>query len=326
MNLPLSKAAILLLVLLVTTSPSANAVDTVNRSAAYKDAIGLYKYDINAPLDVQITYTKKYQESYMLRLTYAGGNGVRVPAVFYEPLKASAWKPVPCLILLHGLGGSKEQLVPLGRFAAATGYACLIIDEYGHGERKAPPSSIPTNPSATQAEMIDGMRQTILDVRRGIDFIKSRDHINPKRIGILGFSLGAIIAVDVAGIDNRVKATVLISGGGDLSLILKNLAEHDTSVGGHKMEAFKNTDWTMASLLLAPEDPLTFAAHIAPRALLMQSGRADKIIPPDATKELFQAASKPKNSHAQIDWYDSGHVPGLDLVYPRVRVWLLKNL
>ena len=75
---------VLLLVLAFAHLPVLAAAD-VDRSAAYKDAIPLYNYDTEQPLAVQIKEIKRYQECLMLRISYASANGVRVPAVVFEP-------------------------------------------------------------------------------------------------------------------------------------------------------------------------------------------------------------------------------------------------
>src|SRR3569833_1909289 len=101
----------------------------------FKSALQLYRYDRTQPLDVVITKQKRYPECLMLRIVYMSANREHVPAVVFEPFRASRWPPVPAVVLLHGLGGSKEDLVPFGHFLAATGYAALILVEYGHGQR-----------------------------------------------------------------------------------------------------------------------------------------------------------------------------------------------
>ena len=304
----------------------ANIAATGQREAAYKAALPLYHYDRTAPLNVQVVPGKHYTDSQELRVVYSSANGERVPAVVFEPNRASYWHPAPAIILLHGLGGSKESLVPLGHFLAATGYACLILDEYGQGERRTKPASGSTAAS-DEADAVHGIQQTVVDVRRGIDYLHTRLHVSPKRVCIMGFSLGAIIGADVMGIDPRVKCGILVSGGGDLGLILRNLAANDPKFMTSRYGRLKPAEIQMLGTLLAAEDPLTFAGHIAPRPILMQNGKLDGIIPPAAAKSLFNILSHSPGNHAALDWYpSSGHFIGLDLMYPKIRVWLQKNL
>lgn len=293
------------------------AVQQSTAAVDYHSILALYQYDRKQPLSVVVTGQKNYPECLMLRISYASANGERVPAVVFEPYRASLWHPVPALILLHGLGGSKEDLVPFGHFLAATGYASLIIDEYGHGERANEDSG------DSAAVALRGFEQTVMDVRRGIDYLQSRPHISPHRIGVLGFSLGAIIGADAMGIDPRLKAGVLISGGGDIGVILKHLDENSPSA--HRRMAGVN--WNLANVLLTPADPLTFAGHIGARPVLMQNGTDDKIVIPACATALDHAIAAAKGSRVQLDWYQgAGHILPLDKIYPPMRVWLDKNL
>ena len=260
----------------------------------------------------------------MLRFSYASANGQRVPALLFLPPGATKTRPAPCLVALHGLGGSKEFMAGFAQYALPLGYAVLAIDEYGQGERPRPPSS---GNGVDVPVLTTGIRQTVIDVRRGLDYLDTRPEIAPRRIGLIGLSLGAIIGTVSAGVDPRLKAAVLISGGGDWGLILKSLADRNAYIGGRPMGGLKGTDWDLVRALLAPEDPLTFAAHIAPRALLMESGGRDTIIVPAAARLLYDAARQPRNARVHLDWFpDAGHVPPPELVYPKIKRWLARNL
>ncbi|MGO8671215.1 MAG: alpha/beta hydrolase [Capsulimonadaceae bacterium] len=290
----------------------AHAAAGIDRAAVYKRSLPLFSYDRSEPLNVTILKTKQYPECEMLRIVYNGDGGEPVPAVVFEPFRASNWHPVPGIVLLHGLGATKESLVKFGHFLAATGYASIIPEEWGQGERRQEVDT--STPEAQQSVAEEGFIHTIIDARRGIDYLQSRPHISPRRIGVLGFDVGAVIAADVAGIDDRVKASILVSGGGNLGAILKQ---------GQKVPR----DWAAMGARLADVDPLTYASHIAPRAVLMQNGTADSVIPADCARALYKAISAGPRSRVEIDWCPGGgHVLNLGLIYPHMRPWLAKNL
>ena len=203
--------------------------------------------------------------------------------------------------------------------AASEGYASLVIDLYGHGER-----AIAVKSGENQSEeLAHGVRQTAVDVRRGLNYLETRRDIAPQRIGLVGISLGAIIGAVTAGVDSRIKAVALISGGGNWGLILRTLSARNVPVGGRSMAGLKGLDWAKVNSALAPEDPLTFAPHIAPRALLMLHGRRDDVIVPQAAQELFDAAQQPK----EIQWFAAyGHVPPPEVVYPALKAFFGKRL
>ena len=290
----------------------AQTLPAINREAVYQNALPMYRDDAAKPLAIKVSGTQTIGDTKFLRFSYLSTNNQRVPALLFTPPGASAAHSVPCLIILHGLGGSKEIMAGMALAAAKFGYASLVIDEYGQGER----GPLKTVPGRQAQELANTVSQTAVDVRRGLDYLATRPEIDSKRIGLAGVSLGAIIGTVVSGVDTRIKAAVLISGGGDWGLILKTLSSRNATVGGRSTSAFKNVNWLQISTLLAPEDPLTFAPHIAPRPLLMLGGRKDTTIVPPAQQALFDAANSPK----QIIWYPQyGHVPPPEVVYPAMQ-------
>ena len=305
--------ALCALFLLLGCLPAVHAqVPPIDREAVYQQALPTYQYDASKPLAVKLGATQKIGTVKFLRFSYLSTNAQRVPALLFTPPGAAAAHPVPCLVILHGLGGSKEIMAGYALAAAKFGYASLVIDEYGQGER----GPLKTVPDQQAQQLAVTVSQTAVDVRRGIDYLETRPDINSKRVGLAGVSLGAIIGTVTTSVEPRIKAAVLISGGGDWGLILKTLSSRGAVVGGRDTSAFKKIDFAALSVLLAPEDPLTFAPHIAPRPILMLGGRQDTTIVPQAQTELFDAAKQPK----QMIWYPQyGHVPPPEVVYPAMQ-------
>ena len=300
-------------------------VHALDRAGAYRSALPLYHYNARQPLTVQVQAKTPFFTGQLLHFSYASANGQRVPALLFVPKGADKAHPVPCLIALHGLGGSKEFMMGFApQFALPLGYAVLAIDEYGQGDRPRPPTS---GAGVDVPALTSGIRQTVIDVRRGLDYLKTRPEINQAHIGLIGLSLGAIIGTVSAGVDPRIRAAVLISGGGDWGLILQSLADRNATIAGHTMGSLRGTDWDLVRAFLAAEDPLTFAAHIAPRPLLMENGGADTIIAPAAAQLLYAAANGAPGARVHQDIYPGiGHFPPPELIYPKIRQWLAKNL
>ena len=216
---------LLLLPLHAQTPPGGS---TINRQAVYQKTLPLYANDPALPLAVKLAGTQKIGAVTVTRFSYGSTHNQRVPALLFTPPGASAAHPVPCLIILHGLGGSKEIMAGYALAAAKFGYASLVIDEYGQGER----GPLKTVPGQQAEELATTVRQSAVDVRRGIDYLATRPDVNSQKIGLAGVSLGAIIGTVVSGVESRIKAAVLISGGGDWGLILKTLSSRSANVGG----------------------------------------------------------------------------------------------
>jgi hypothetical protein len=55
----------------------------------------------------------------------------------------------------------------------------------------------------------------VTDLMQGVSFLRSMDEVDPRRIGVLGFSMGSFITAIAGAVDDRIGA-VLLTGGGDL--------------------------------------------------------------------------------------------------------------
>ena len=299
--------------------PPARTLSSSDREAVYQKSLPLYGYDASKPLAVKRGPSQSLGTGagavHLERFSYLSAHGQRVPALLFQPANPAAdTGPIPCIIILHGLGGSKEFMAGYALAMAKFGYASLVIDEYGQGER----GPLKTVPGQEAGQLGRTVAQTAVDVRRGIDYLETRREIDAKRIGLAGVSLGAIVGTVAAGVEPRIKACVLISGGGDWGVILKTLAARNATVGGRNTAAFRKIDFGALNARLAPEDPLTFAPHIAPRPVLMLGGRRDTTIVPQAQTELFDALRQPK----QIVWYPQfGHVPPPEVVFPAMQTF-----
>jgi dienelactone hydrolase len=291
--------------------------------AIYNAALPLYSNSSTDPLAPQVVASGVNPESTWQKVTYLGKTD-RVSGLLFLPIGASAAKPAPCLILLHGLGGSKEQMIPVARFFASIGYASFAIDNYGAGER-ALSTTVPAYADAAGMTVgVDtGIITTVVDLRRGIDYLDTRPEIDQKHIAAFGFSLGSIIGTLLASVDPRVCALIVVSGGGNLGKVMVDEAKSNVAFGKMYQSLLINVDPTVLEQSLAPVDPVNFVAHVSPRPILMEHGDLDKLVPPDSAQALYDAALQPK----LIVWYpNAGHVPPPLEVFPSVSIFLDKYL
>jgi len=303
----LTSLFVVLLGLGVAPGPSSAAVDV-------QSFLTLYQYDRTQALNV--VSSGKSDRGYHTAegIRYDSVNGENVPAYLFLP-KATPG-PHPCILLLHGYGGSKDDsLLPAAAFLA-TGIAVFAPDMQYHGDRAVAGKDI------FSADVLDNraaMIQTIVDCRRAIDFLETRPEIDAKRIAFVGVSLGGILGGVLSGVDQRIKAVVLIVAGGDWgSLLLKS------QIGAAKKirELHPGLKSEQIAELMDPVDPINFIGRVSPRPLLMQNGNQDNIVPVECNNKLYDAAGQPKN----INWYDAGHAVPLLQVFPKVLTWIKQNL
>jgi dienelactone hydrolase len=155
------------------------------------------------------------------------------------------------------------------------------------------PSSAKTPPAgATGEELVRWQGGTIADdviaARRGFDVLADDERVDADRLGLFGWSMGGRLAALVAGVDDRVRATVLMSAGA---------APVDAYVEGAPAEL-----QDVVREVLEPIDPLT-RIDDAKGEVLVQAGRQDSIVPRAALEAVIDAAPK----GTKVEWYEADH-------------------
>jgi cephalosporin-C deacetylase-like acetyl esterase len=276
----------------------------------------LYAYDRDLPLNADVKEQQRGNGYVIYRVQYNSVHDKRVPAWWCVPTTGTP--PYPCIIIMHGYGGDKNGLQMLAPVFAMRGTTTFAIDAEYHGDRKQPGSDIL---SAYIYRNRDAFIQTVIDLRRAIDFLQSRPEMDGKRIGYIGLSMGGILGGILAGVDERVQAPILIVAGGDWGYLFAN-SQHPNAVQLRQKnpELFKNPQ--KINEVVGTIDPVNWVGRIAPRPLLMINGKDDQIVPKECTERLFAAAKEPK----EILWLEGGHMPQPDAVLRKVDEWVNKHL
>ena len=134
------------------------------------------------------------------QLTFeSGGKPIRVDA--YVP---SSTGPHPAVIALYGSGGGVSGMGSPATMLAAQGFAVFVLHYF---DRTG--TTHVTDKAAIRSNF-PAWGKTVWDA---ISYIEKHPQVNAKRIGLLGFSLGAYLALSLAVVDSRVKAVVEFFGG-----------------------------------------------------------------------------------------------------------------
>ena len=259
-------------------------------------------YDSAVPLCATLTPRKDAEGKplSLYGLTFAGADGALVPSLLSLP-NAPAKGKRPAVILLHGMGGDKNQLMALAMLLNGKGYTTLAIDIAGHGERPK------LNGKPADQQDLQGIRtlaaQTVQDLRRTVDYLSSRSDIDPRRIGFVGVSLGGVLGARFLADEPRVAAASLWVAGGDWGTLITTSA-HSFA------KRFRESGETNAAKIrtaLAEIDPVPTISHAVPRPLLFLNGATDDVIPKACSDALFAAAKDPKERVI----LPGGHIPNL---------------
>jgi dienelactone hydrolase len=218
--------------------------------------------------------------------------------VFAEYYRPKGKGPFPGVVVLDITAGDQRLSRMIANVLAQNRIAGLFVQMAYYGPRR-PPGSKRRLMSPNIAQTLEAVRQTVLDVRRASAWLESRPEIDPRRLGILGTSLGSMVGAVSAEMEPRLGRVVVLLGGGGLvdaywddprAAPYRKLFE---AVGGRKEQVVK---------MIAPVDPITCAANLKGRKVLMIAGKRDDIVPPRATEALWEAAGRPK-----LVWYDCTH-------------------
>ena len=205
--------------------------------------------------------------------------GDRVPATLLLPLEP---RPAPAALLLHGYTSNKEQMVEsAGRALLALGVASLGVDLPLHGERVGRAGAAGMSPEEFRnpLALAQRWRAALEECRVALRYLATLPEIDPDRLALVGYSMGAYLGVMVAAREPSVRVLVLAAGG-DLPAGLP-----------------------YAALVRTVVDPIRAVKRYAGRPLLLVHGRHDRTIRPDQAERLYAAAGEPK----QMLWYDGGH-------------------
>jgi cephalosporin-C deacetylase-like acetyl esterase len=227
-------------------------------------------------------------------------HGETVPGLLMLPKGRT--EKLPCVICMHGHLSNKRELLPVMEGLAKEGYASIAIDVEWHGDRQEKGKSMI---SLEFYRTRDAIVQTIIDLRRTIDFVQAQPEIDANRIGYIGASLGGILGLILAGVDSRIDAMVCVGGGGSLQAFFRFLT----------VPADLAKAWV-------PIDPINFAECISPTALLMMHSKTDLIVPPSAAKAIYERVGEPK----KLLWYKKGHVMPADEIVEESVKWFGEHL
>ena len=205
----------------------------------------------------------------------------------------------------------------------------MCFDQYMQGERKLRGKQSFLSRCKAFAQRA---AKTVNETRRLIDYLSAHPDIDPQRIYLVGASYGAITGSTVMARDKRLRAGVLVYGGGDFRKLLQSYANHLGMaaflgmIDGRnlnpekpplpKLTAAQERKVTLVIGCIIPvvryfigvSDPIHYVARISPTPVYFQNGKHDVLVPAAAGKALQDAAREPK----KITWYESDHV-GIDL-------------
>jgi len=227
--------------------------------------------------------------------TASAANNV-VYAEYYRPRTPGKH---PAMIVLDILAGAQVVSRPEALWLAQHDIPALVVFMAHYGPRREPGSK-ERFLSTDIDKSVANVRQTVLDCRLALAWLEARPEVDPKKLGVLGTSLGSFVGGIFGGIEPKIHSVSLLLGGGGL---VESFAEHP--IGLLLTPVFKLAGITMEKLKKAidPIDPITYSDQLKTKKLLLIAASNDDVVPPVAMKRLWEATGKP-----EMIWVEATHV------------------
>ncbi|MDQ0873971.1 dienelactone hydrolase [Paenibacillus sp. V4I3] len=228
------------------------------------------------------------EDHFRERIEFGTVWGFRVPAFVLLPKGLTERRAA--VLALHGHGYGSRQIVGLhpdgtentgkpdlhGNYAlelVKRGFIVVVPEIIGFGDRRLAAdqkdgqvgnSSCQTLASHLLLYGISLAGLRVQEARRALDYVLSREDVDPARVGCFGFSGGGLVAAYTAAIDERIKATVLCA--------------FVNTFKGSIMQIRHCIDNYLPSVLEYSELP-ELLGLLVPRPLFIESGQQDPIFP-----------------------------------------------
>lgn len=165
------------------------------------------------------------------------------------------------VVLVHGLGANRSELLPEAALLLRRGHGVLLLDSRNSGESEG---GISTWGDRERRDVVAALR-----------WIRARPGVEPGRIGLYGFSVGASTVALVAAADPGVRAVAL----GPVWPSLRAELGHRFSLRHGRSAALAVLTFRLAGVEVDSVRPVDAIESIASRPLLFISGTRDEDTP-----------------------------------------------
>jgi hypothetical protein len=156
--------------------------------------------DMNTTLQLTQEWDKVFPKSDKVdhkKVTFKNRYGIELAADMYTPLNPPAGGKFAAIAVSGPFGAVKEQSSGLyAQTLAERGFLTIAFDPSYTGESGGEPRYVSSPDINTE------------DFSAAVDYLMTRDDVNPERVGILGVCGWGGIALNAAALDPRIKATV----------------------------------------------------------------------------------------------------------------------
>ncbi|WP_028548311.1 alpha/beta hydrolase family protein [Paenibacillus sp. UNC451MF] len=270
------------------------------------------------------------------RVAFATAEHLRIPAYVLIPKQLEA--RAPAVLAWHGHGYGSREIVGLQpdgtvdegepgihqHFAVQLvrrGMIVIAPEIIGFGDRRLAADRVKDPKKASSCfalssrlllygQTLAGLR--VYEAMRALDYLLSRDEVDPGRIGSMGFSGGGMIAALSAALDDRIQAVVL--------------SAFTSTFRGSLLAMNHCIDNYLPSVLEYADLP-ELIGLIWPRSLFIESGMEDTLFPESSVREALTVLERIYQEEDALERLQADLFPGKHEVSGRKSYdWLAQRL
>lgn len=190
-------------------------------------------------------------------------------------------------------GGGPDLELMVARRLAQDGVAALVMalpyqfERAPRGKRSGA-LTVSSDLERTRASMV----QAIRDVRRSAQWLVEDRGADPKRLGIMGISLGGHVAALAWAVEPRFRAAVTVLAGGNVHELFWNESSETKEIK-EELQA-KGVTLEQLAALMKPYDAVTYATKERKKGLLLIGAKDDPVVPIRNVRALRDAFGGPR--------------------------------
>ncbi|MFQ6101606.1 MAG: alpha/beta hydrolase [Anaerolineae bacterium] len=208
------------------------------------------------------------------------------------------------VILVHGLGSNREELLDEAALLVAEGYGVLLFDLRSSG--------------ASEGDLTTLGYLEVLDVGGALAFVLAQPESDAERVGLLGHSMGGATAILAAARYPQVRAVVAESA---YTSVEDNVSDSVEALTG--LPAFPFAPFVVwfgereTGLDIKQVSPIEAIGILSPRPILLVHGELDAAISVENGRRLYAAAGEPKELYVIPNAGHGGFLQAQPEEYPR---------
>ena len=285
-------------------------------SQTIEDLRRFYNYDPSADLNYRVIQTTDTLQAQILYIEFTGANQSLVTAYLIIP--QNNLRRYPAVLFLHGNGGDKNEFLSNALGLASNSFASLLIDDLP----ALPPSQKMNYQNYTEpANDLIAHRQSVINIRRGIDLLEQHPKIDADRIAFVGIDFGAWTGSIVAGVEFRILTYILINCPSQPSEELSKSNEPQivkirNNITTEQLQLYQVT--------LKKIDPEYYLPYHRNSNILFQFTQCESNLDDNTNYEVYKSASEPKKSETYKS--QNGELINLSEALQNRNKWLFNHL